>query len=120
MEIEPPSPAAPPPTNRARIVVRLVVSLLLAAAFVWAMRHGGLPLMPPGYALSELRWWAAPAFVLLTIGSTFFRSYRLVYLLRPIRPDISPTRVVAIGLLGYGAIFFAPLRLGEVVRPYLL
>ncbi len=67
-----------------------------------------------------MTWWAIPAFIGLTVLSAFLRTYRLVHLLRPTHPGISARRVLGIGLVGYGAIFFAPLRLGEMVRPYLL
>jgi glycosyltransferase 2 family protein len=43
-----------------------------------------------------------------------------VPLLRPVAPDISAPRVVGIGLVGIAAIMFAPLRMGEAARPYLL
>jgi hypothetical protein len=41
-------------------------------------------------------------------------------LLRPVAPDISERRVVAIGLVGIATIMLAPLRMGEAARPYLL
>jgi uncharacterized protein (TIRG00374 family) len=103
-----------------RLVPRAVISLLIAGGFVWALQRGGLPLSPPLGALPHLRWWGIPVFVALTVLCNFFRTYRLVFLLRPLRPNISRLRVLAIGFIGYGAIFFAPLRLGEMVRPYLL
>jgi hypothetical protein len=49
----------------------------------------------------------------------FLRTYRWVYLLRPIA-SISAGRVFGIGLVGFTAIFFAPLRMGELARPWLL
>jgi glycosyltransferase 2 family protein len=52
--------------------------------------------------------------------STFYRTYRWVYLLRPIAPDVSRWRVFAMGLIGFSATFLAPLRSGEVVRPLLI
>jgi glycosyltransferase 2 family protein len=48
------------------------------------------------------------------------RTWRWVYLLRPMAPTIKPWRVFGVGLVGFSAVFFAPLRLGEVVRPYMM
>ena len=42
-----------------------------------------------------------------------------MYLLRPIAPSVSARQVIGIGFVGVAAILFAPLRLGEAVRPYL-
>jgi len=103
-----------------RLAPRVLISLVIAGGFVWALERGGLPLAPPAGAARLLTWWAIPGFVVLTMLSTLFRTYRLVHLLRPTHPGISAKRVFSIGLVGYGAIFFAPLRLGEMVRPYLL
>jgi uncharacterized membrane protein YbhN (UPF0104 family) len=99
---------------------RVLVSLLIAGGFVWAMHRGGLPLAPPAHAAAHLRWWGVPGFALFTIACMALRAHRIAYLLRPMRPEISDLGVTAIGLIGYAAIFFAPLRLGEMVRPYLL
>lgn len=99
---------------------RVGVSLFIAGGFVWLFHRGGLPLLPPREALSTLAWWAVPGFALLTALATFLRVHRWVPLLRAIQPDVASDRVCAIGLVGVGAIMFAPLRMGEAVRPYLL
>ena len=98
---------------------RVVVSLLIAGAFVWLFHRGGLPLVPSRSALSTLQPWAVPAYVVLNVLGVFFRVHRWVPLLRPIAPGISERRVVGIGLVGIAAIMFAPLRMGEAARPYL-
>ncbi len=59
-------------------------------------------------------------FALLTVVSIYFRVHRWVPLLRPVAPDVSEPRVVAVGLIGIATIMLAPLRMGEAVRPYLL
>ena len=99
---------------------RVIASLALAGGFVWLFRSGGLPLIPPKGALGKLQVWAVPSYALLAALAAFFRTHRWVPLLRPVAPDLSPPRVVGIGLVGIAAIMFAPLRLGEAVRPYLL
>ena len=98
---------------------RVVVSLLIAGAFVWLFHRGGLPLVPSRSALSTLKPWAVPVYVLFNVLAVFLRVHRWVPLLRPISPGISERRVVGIGLVGIAAIMFAPLRMGEAARPYL-
>lgn len=99
---------------------RIALSLLIAGGFVWLFHRGGLPLFPSRQALSTLQPWAIPAYALLTLIAIFFRVHRWIPLLRPVAPDISEARVVGVGLVGIAAIMFAPLRMGEAARPYLL
>ena len=99
---------------------RLVASLVIAAGFVWLFRRGGLPLIPPRSAFERLAPWAVPVYAALIAIGLWFRVHRWVYLLRPIAPEASARRVVGVGFVGVAAILFAPLRLGEAARPYLL
>jgi glycosyltransferase 2 family protein len=103
-----------------RMAPRAIASLLIAAGFVWALRRGGLPFAPPAQGLAELRWWCVPAFAALAMTAAMLRTWRWIYLLRPMAPGLRPWRVFGVGLVGFSAVFFAPLRLGEVVRPYLM
>jgi glycosyltransferase 2 family protein len=112
---------SPPAARRFSVYApRLLVSLIIAGGFVWLFHKGGLPLIPPSGAFSALRGWALPAYAALVSAAMFFRVHRWIYLLRPIAPDISERRVIGIGLVGIAAILFAPLRMGEAARPYLL
>ena len=116
---------APPASERAprsawSYAPRVLVSLAIAAGFVWIFRRGGLPLVPPPGTLGSLQVWAVPAYVLLVSIGIYFRVHRWVPLLRSIAPDVDAPRVVGIGLVGIAAIMFAPLRMGEAARPYLL
>lgn len=99
---------------------RIVASLLIAGGFAWALRRGGLPFLPSAEARAELRWWGAPAYAVLCMAAAGFRTWRWIYLLRPMAPSLRPLRVFGVGLVGFSAVFFAPLRLGEFVRPYLM
>lgn len=100
--------------------LRIAISLLVAVGFVWLLRRGGLPLLPDASALANIAHWTFPAYALSALGATIFRTYRWIHLLRPISPEFSRWRVFGIGLAGSAITFFAPLRSGEVVRPYLL
>lgn len=99
---------------------RIAVSLLIAGGFVWALRHGGLPLVPDRAAFASVTWWTIPVYAAAMACAMFFRTYRWIHLLRPIAPELSASRVQGVALIGFTAIFFAPLRTGEVVRPYLI
>lgn len=99
---------------------RLVASLLIAGGFVWLMARGGIPLLPRGEVLRLIRPGVVIAYVVLLSLTILLRTSRWVYLLRPIAPNVKPLRVLGIGFVGFSAIFLAPLRMGEIVRPYLI
>jgi uncharacterized membrane protein YbhN (UPF0104 family) len=114
-------PAAPVVVPRARFLSpKLLLSLILAAGFVWVLRRGGLPIIPAGSAFSEVRWWLAPVYLGLCSIGMVLRTYRWVYLLRPLAAGIDAMAVFGCGLIGYAIVFFAPLRTGEVARPWLV
>lgn len=102
-----------------RVLVRTVISLLIVAGFVWALKKSGLPLAPEG-ALARVSWWGIAGFVVLISVGWYLRTQRWFYVVQPLSSELRPWRVFGIGLVGYAATFFAPLRLGEFVRPYLL
>jgi uncharacterized protein (TIRG00374 family) len=97
-----------------------MVSLLIAGGFVWLLARGGLPLLPSEESLRRIPFWAVVGYVLIQFPIFVLRTYRWVYLLRPLSPRIRVARVLGIGFVGFSAIFFAPLRMGEIVRPYLI
>lgn len=117
-------PDAAPSTRRLTsahsFAPKLAVSLLLAAGFVWVLDRGGLPIIPERSAFASLAWWILPGYALLCSVGMFLRTYRWVYLLRPVAGDISARRVLGSGLVGFTAVFFAPLRMGEIARPWLV
>jgi len=116
-EVEP-SPAKP--RSLWAYAPRVLASLGIALGFVWLFKRGGLPLIPSAETLSAVQPGSALAFTVLTTVALYFRVHRWVPLLRPIAPDISEQRVVGISLVGVATIMFAPLRMGEAARPYLL
>lgn len=115
------SPAKPPPKPGLRAAApRILASLAIAGGFVWLLSRGGLPLLPPADDLRKLSLSTVVVYGAMLFAAAFLRTFRWVHLLRPIAPNISVRRIVAIGFVGVSAIFFAPLRMGELVRPYLL
>lgn len=110
----------PSPGFVRRALPRVLVSLVIAAGFVWLLSQGGLPLLPPRESLARVPKSTFALYLVLMLASVFARTYRWGYLVRPIAPHAHPVRLMGISLAGFGAVFLLPLRSGEVVRPYLL
>lgn len=118
LERDAPSPKWP--VRYRTIVPRLAVSLLIAGGFVWALNKGGLPLLPPAAALQQLHAGPVAIYVSTCLVAMLVRNYRWNYLLRPINPQLSGARVLGIASIGLAALLYAPMRMGEIVRPWLL
>lgn len=103
-----------------RVLPRLSVSLAIAAGFVWVLQRGGLPFAAPAGGMDELSWAGLSLYAALMLFATFARTGRWFYLLQPLSPGLRRWRVFGAALVGAAAVFLAPLRLGEVVRPYTL
>jgi hypothetical protein len=113
-----------------RLVVRLVVSLLIAAALLAAtlrgMAHdaaahlGDVSLFDAIVAaLAQTPIGVVVVYALSFVAVHVARVWRWVLLVRPL--GATDTReVVAVCAVGFAAIILFPLRLGEMVRPYLL
>jgi hypothetical protein len=109
----------PRPSWLRRHAAKLGASVLLGSALAWLLARGGLPLVPPRAAFDALAWWALPVFAALTLASHALRAVRFRHLLRPLG-EIPLLCLVAISWISFCAILVAPLRTGEVVRPYLV
>jgi len=111
-----------PPAYAARVRrhgKKLVLSLVLAAAFAWALSRGGLPIIPPASAFAEVSGASIAAYVALMLGMQWFRASRWRFLLAPIA-EVPLRRILTVSYIGFAAILLLPLRAGEVVRPYMI
>jgi uncharacterized membrane protein YbhN (UPF0104 family) len=100
--------------------LKLGVSLVIAVAFAWALRQGGLPLLPPSDAMARVNVNYCIVFmVLFAVGHTI-RAVRWRHLLAPIAEGVSLRRIVAVSFIGFAAILIMPMRAGEFVRPYMI
>jgi len=99
--------------------VRLLVSLLVAGAFVMFMQRGGVPVLPDTDAFKYVRWWTVPTYFASLLVVHWFRAWRWGYLLKPVA-TVPTSRIVAYAWVGFFAIMMLPLRMGEFVRPALL
>lgn len=100
---------------RRRLWTRLFVSLLFASGLAWLLLRGGLPIVPPAADLARVRPGPVLAYMGILSAALLVRALRW----RHVVPELPVAQVTGIGLLGAAAIFVAPLRLGEAVRPIL-
>jgi glycosyltransferase 2 family protein len=113
-----PSPAPPAParpTSRRGLLVRLVVSMLLAVAFAAAL-WPYLRAVPSDLSIAA---WALPAYLLTLVPYHLTRAGRWHALVRPLGP-VRLRDTLRISLAGYMWIALLPFRLGELARPLLL
>lgn len=98
---------------------KLVVSIVIALALAWALRSGGLPLLPPAGTLERVGAPSLALFVVCMLGMQWFRATRWRFLLAPIA-HVPFRRILTVSFIGFAAILLMPLRAGEIVRPYLI
>jgi hypothetical protein len=92
----------------------IVGTALFLGLFFWRTDLGDM-----ADALADANyWWFAPA-VALWFVSTWFRSVRWRYLLRPII-DLPTRRLYPVVVIGYMANNLLPARTGELVRAYIM
>ena len=119
--LAPPAPegAAAPVTSGRRLFWQLALGLVIAGFFVWVMRTGSMPLIPPARSFADMRWWTVPAYFVGWSLVHVIRAGRWQLLLSPIAA-VSTRRVFGASWVGFLAILVLPLRTGEVVRPMLI
>jgi glycosyltransferase 2 family protein len=114
-----PAPSAPQKGFFRRHGVKLVVSLVIAAAFAWTLERGGLPLVPPRESFGKVRVGSCLLFLALFVVWHTIRATRWRLLLAPLA-EVPLRRVLAVSWIGFAAILLMPLRAGEFVRPYMI
>jgi uncharacterized protein (TIRG00374 family) len=99
--------------------VKLAVSIVIAAGFVWTLNRGGLPLVPARDALERVDVGMCVEYLAVCAVWLLIRAARWRHLLAPIAP-VPTRRVIAVSFIGFTAVLLLPLRAGELVRPYLI
>ncbi|MCP4199977.1 MAG: flippase-like domain-containing protein [Proteobacteria bacterium] len=103
-----------------KLLLRLLVSLAIAATAVYWLTGQGFQVLPPlGAIKSTTALWAIPAYVVLFSLFHVLRAWRWIYLLRPFA-KVSTRTMMEVAFAGFAALQMMPLRTGEIVRPYLL
>lgn len=98
---------------------KFIVSLVVAAAFVWLLRAGALPFLPDETALSRFEWWTFFAYLGAWTLVNVLRAWRSKFLLDPIY-RLAPSKLLGTSFVGFAAILILPVRAGEFVRPALV
>lgn len=106
-----------------RFAVYFVIAIIIGGFFLWlASREipfDHISAYLQGADLGHLGLWAG-AFVAIYALSHWARVYRWSFLVRPLDEAIPPMKIHRVCAVGFTAILLLPLRLGELVRPYLL
>jgi hypothetical protein len=97
----------------------IVVSVALTAAFVFVMRAGALPVLPPRDSLSAVAWGPAGGFLIAMYASMLAKYARCYFLVAPVA-RVPMRRIMSISCIAMALITLLPLRLGEMARPALL
>lgn len=108
------------PSFLRRHAAKIVLSVAIALGFAWVLLRAGLPIVPPASSMANVRWSFVAAHAVLLMTVHCVRALRWRHLLRPIAPDIGVRRVLAASWIGFAAILLLPLRMGEIVRPWLV
>jgi uncharacterized membrane protein YbhN (UPF0104 family) len=98
---------------------KLGLSLIPAAAFVWLLNRGALPLVPDPEALARVPVTSLIAYVVLWGAMYLIRTGRWYFLLAPIE-RVPIGTVIRVGCVGLCAVALLPFRMGEAVRPVLI
>ncbi len=115
-----PRPGEPHAASRGRrIVQRVVGSLVSLGLFLWILRAGALPLVPPRQALGRVEASTVIYYTIIWGLCLVIRASRWIWLLRPVS-RVPFAASLRISLIGTGAVLLLPLRAGEFVRPFLL
>lgn len=98
---------------------KFIISLVVAAVFVWLLRAGALPFLPDKRALADFQWWTFFAYLAAWTGVNVLRAWRSKFLLDPIY-KLPTGKLLNTSFVGFAAILILPVRAGEFVRPALV
>jgi uncharacterized protein (TIRG00374 family) len=102
----------------ARVTLRILVSLLVSAAFVWlSLRHTDLRAVGRAVLAADPRPVATYLFILLVVH--LVRTVRWGLLLEPLG-HVGFRRLNSASAIGFMMLMVLPLRLGELARPVLV
>ncbi len=97
----------------------LAVSILVTGGFVWLLKRGALPVVPPRSAWENLNPWSMLGFTAAFFAVHVIRCVRWRLLVqKEYQPSVG--RTISISFVSYGAQVLLPFRLGEAVRPALI
>ncbi|HEY8944300.1 MAG TPA: lysylphosphatidylglycerol synthase transmembrane domain-containing protein [Polyangiaceae bacterium] len=101
------------------LVRKLLLSAVVALAFVWLLHSGALPVVPDARALAGVSVSHVALAAVIWLTMAVLRGARWQLLLAPVQA-VPTITVIAVAMVGYAATLVFPLRSGEVVRPLLI
>lgn len=112
-------PRTAPRSSGASIASKLAISLLPAALFVWVLKSGSLPILPPRQDFARIIPASIPLYIVVWTAMYVLRLSRWYWLLAPVE-RVPYRTVLRVGGVGLFFIALSPFRMGEVVRPLLI
>jgi uncharacterized protein (TIRG00374 family) len=101
-----------------KLVLRFLISALIGAAMLY-LASREIDFSTTWSALETTSWWVLLPYFAAMVVQHFFRAWRWGHLLAPIA-EVPFRRILPIASVGFFAIVALPLRMGELVRPYLI
>ncbi|MCC6749716.1 MAG: flippase-like domain-containing protein [Deltaproteobacteria bacterium] len=101
-----------------KLLVRLLLSLLIGGGMLYLATRT-ISFDGTWAALTEARWWLLVPYLGAMVLQHLFRAWRWGHLLAHF--EVVPfTRLLPLATVGFFAILALPLRMGELVRPFLV
>lgn len=101
-----------------KLLVRFLVSIAIGAGMLY-LASREIDFSTTWTALKATEWWVLLPYFGVMAVQHFFRAWRWGHLLAPICV-VPLSRILPIATVGFFAIVALPLRMGELVRPYLI
>jgi uncharacterized protein (TIRG00374 family) len=101
-----------------KLLIRLAISLVIGGAFLW-LASRRMSFEGAWATIRAARWTMLVPFAGSMLAQHLFRAWRWSQLLAPLHP-VPFARLLPISSVGFLAIVALPLRMGELVRPYLI
>jgi uncharacterized protein (TIRG00374 family) len=101
-----------------KLLVRLLLSIAIGGAMLYLAARK-IDWSGTVAALAAARWWVLAPYCAAMAAQHLFRAWRWKFLLAPIHA-VPFSRILPIASVGFAAIIALPLRMGELVRPYLI
>jgi glycosyltransferase 2 family protein len=100
-----------------KLLLKLLVAVAVGAVCVFLVLRD-IDLRATAQALEAVSAPVVGVYLVVLAVTHLLRSWRWVYLLRPIGVTLPPRQLLVISSIGFMAIQALPVRLGEFVRPY--
>lgn len=101
-----------------KLLFRFLASILIGAGMLY-LASRKIDFSTTWAALGQTEWWVLLPYFGVMAAQHFFRAWRWGHLLAPVC-TVPFSRILPVASVGFLAIIALPLRMGELVRPYLI